>query len=112
MILETLRISPAEFERGTGWAIKPQGACKGDRCVPLPGLAAGDLDVPVMAERLGMPLIRDEARGIWCLGPDSGDRVLAGALAPELTLPEWRGGEFGLSSLRGAKVLLLAWASW
>ena len=36
MILESLRVDSADFERRTGWSIKPQGACKGDRCVPLP----------------------------------------------------------------------------
>ncbi len=112
MILETLHITPAEFEQRTGWLIKPEGACKGERCVPLPPMSAEHPDVRVLAERLGMPLVRDEASGLWCLGPEAGGCALATAQAPDLTLPDWRGGEFHLSSLRGLKVLLVAWASW
>jgi peroxiredoxin len=37
-------------------------------------------------------------------------RALATAEAPELTLPDLDGNEFKLSSLRGQKVLLFAWA--
>ncbi|MDP9374846.1 MAG: hypothetical protein M3Q65_20835 [Chloroflexota bacterium] len=112
MILESLQIGPAEFERRTGWAIKPEGACKGERCVPLPGGEGARLDVHALAERLGMPLVHDEASGVWALGPEAGGRVLTDARAPELVLPDLAGREFRLSSLVGRKVLLVAWASW
>jgi hypothetical protein len=108
VILESLDVSTDEFERRTGWAIKPQGACKGDQCVPLP---AG-FQVQDIAERLGMPLVRDEKHGLWALGPESGGRVLLSAEAPDLVLPDLDGNEFALRSLRGQKIFLLAWASW
>ena len=54
MILETLAIDPAELERRTGWEIKPEGACKGERCVPLPQLDGQPIDARLLAERLGM----------------------------------------------------------
>ena len=112
MILTSLTVDPTEFERATGWAIKPEGACKEDRCVPLPADPAARSDVRVLAERLGMPLVHDAAAGLWALGPEAGGRALTSAQAPELILPDWRGNEFRLSSLRGRKVLLVAWASW
>jgi hypothetical protein len=113
MILTGLEIDPAEFERRTGWAIKPEGACKDVRCVPIPDrLPDGRIDARVLSERLGMPLVHDEAIGLSALGPESGGRALASAEAPDLTLPTWQGEEFQLSSLRGRKVLLLSWASW
>ena len=116
MILTSLTVDPTEFERATGWAIKPEGACKGPVCVPLPATAKADddaqLDVQVLAERLGMPLVHDDAVGLWAMGPEAGGRALTTAEAPELNLPDWRGSEFRLSSLRGQKVLLVAWASW
>ncbi len=112
MILESLHVDPAEFEQRTGWAIKPEGACKGERCVPLPKGEGPRLDVRTLAERLGMPLVRDEASGLWALGPEAGGRALTDAQAPELVLPDLEGREFRLSSLRGRKVLLVAWASW
>ena len=116
MIVTSPRIDPVEFEGRTGWAIKPEGACKGQICIPLPAsMRAGDdglLDARALAERLGMPLVQDEASGVWALGPEAGGRALTTAAAPELALPDWRGEEFRLSSLRGQKVLLVAWASW
>jgi hypothetical protein len=112
MILEKPEVQPEEFARRTGWIIKPEGACKGEVCVSLPAVSRPALDVTMLAERLRMPLVRDEAHGLWCLGPEAGGKVLATARAPELSLPEWRGGVFNLHSLHGTKVLLLAWASW
>lgn len=110
MILDVLRVPAAEFERRTGWAVTARGACKGGRCVPLPPMDEKALDVPLLAERLGMPLVQCER--LWCLGPESGGRALSSAQAPDLALPDWQGREFRLRSLQGRKVLLVAWASW
>jgi hypothetical protein len=114
MILESLTTSPAAFAARTGWEIKPEGACKDDRCVPLPADAVRDgvLDVAAIAGRMQMPLLQDQAAGLWCLGPESGGHVLESAVAPDLVLPDWRGEEFRLAGLRGLKVLLVCWASW
>jgi len=94
---------------------KPEGLCKGDLCVPAPGADRGDgtLDVAVVAERLGIPLVHDEAHGVWALGPaTTTGRALESATAAELTLPDRHGQPFSLSSLHGRKVILYAWASW
>nr|WP_315184541.1 ResA-like WAxxUGC motif-containing protein [uncultured Albidiferax sp.] len=117
MILTSLHIDPAAFAERTGWAIKPQGACKGEACVPLPANARqadGTLDARVLSERLGMPLVEEAGRSLWALGPESGvtGRALTTAIAPELVLPDVDGKPFRLSSLRGKKVLLTTWASW
>jgi hypothetical protein len=117
MILDDLAVDAHLFEARTGWAIKPQGACKGEVCVPLPPdawLADGRLDVHVIAERLGMPLVGDGAQRVWALGPETAvtGRTLTTAVAPELVLPDAGGNPFRLSSLHGQKVLLVAWASW
>ena len=114
MILDSLHIEPVAFERHTGWTLRPEGICRDDRCVPLPAttVTEGLLDVSVVAGRLGMPLVHDQAAGLWCLGPEAGGRALVTATAPDLTLPDWQGHEFHLASLRGLKVLLIAWASW
>jgi hypothetical protein len=115
VILQDLTVDPGALSRRTGWDVKPQGACKGEVCVPLPAEARradGTIDVEVFAERLRMPLVHDEAHGLWALGPESGGRALTTAVAPELTLPDLDGTPLSLSSLRGQKVLLTAWASW
>lgn len=115
MLLDRLDVDAAAFAQGTGWAIKPEGACRGDVCVPLPaGTAAGGrVDVPAVAERLGMPLVADDAHGVWALGPATvTGRALATAEAPALSLPDLEGRPFDLAGLRGHKVVILAWASW
>jgi hypothetical protein len=112
MITTTLYAHPADLELHTGWAIKPEGACKDDRCVPLPDGGGEHVDLRVFAERLGMPLIHDEANGLWCLGPEAGGRALTSVSVPDLALPDLSGELFRLHSLRGTKVLLVAWASW
>ena len=112
MILRSPRVDPAELERRTGWAIKPEGACKDERCVLLPPDADERLDARILADRLGMPLVRDETTGLLCLGPEAGGRALSSTQVPDLELPDLEGRPFDLGSLRGRKVLLYAWASW
>jgi hypothetical protein len=116
MTLDRLDLTADEFEQLTGWAIKPEGACKEAVCVPLPPLepdGEGRVDVTVVAERLGMPVAHDDAHGLWALGPRSGDRrVLDSARMPDLVLPDFDGNAFDLASCRGRKVVLVAWASW
>jgi hypothetical protein len=117
VILTELEIDPEAFETRTGWAIKPEGACKAEHCVSLPPEARthdGRVATDVVAERLGMPLVHDDAHGLWSLGPDTAvtGRALTTARAPELELPDFDGKPFRLSSLRGQKVMLVAWASW
>jgi hypothetical protein len=107
VILEQLDIDPQRFELETGWALTPEGACKGGVCVPLP---VRD-DVSEIARRLGMALVHDDSTGLNALGPESlGGHALLSAEAPELVLDDIDGNEFRLSSLRGQKVVLVAWA--
>ena len=119
MLLDSLQVPVKEFEARTGWSVQPQGLCQGDVCLPLPADAVDKdrqtIDVEGVAHRAGMPLVHDETHALWALGPAAGpDRhALTTAQAPELELPDIRTGElFKLSSLKGQKVLLLAWASW
>ncbi len=114
MIVEELSVAAEDFAARTGWEAKPEGLCKGDVCVPLPGGTPpdGQLSVELVAERLRMPLVRDEEHHLWALGPESGGRALTTAVVPDITLPDRNGVPFALSSLRGKKVLLVAWASW
>lgn len=116
MILDRLDVDASAFEEATGWAIKPEGACKGDICVPLPGEVRrddGTLDVPALAERLRMPLVHDDEHRLWALGPASvSGKAIDTAEVPDLVLPDVDGNPFRLSSLHGKKVLLVAWASW
>jgi hypothetical protein len=113
VLIESLQLDTAELAAQTGWELKPEGACKGDRCVPIPGGAPdGVVDARVVAEWLSMALVADERHGLWALGPESGGRVLVSAQMPELELPDRHGRPFSLESLRGTRVVMVAWASW
>jgi hypothetical protein len=105
------------FAAETGWEAKPEGLCRGEVCVPAPGaLVAGEVDVAVAAERLGMPIVTDSEHGVSALGPAvgpaAGGRALSTAVAPDPQLATFDGNPFRLSALHGRKVLLVAWASW
>lgn len=100
-----------QLERRTGWALKPEGLCRGEVCIPLE-LDGDRLDVRVLAERLSMPLLHDEQHDVWALGPSSGGRALASTQLPPIELPDRDGKLLALDSLRGQKVLLITWASW
>ena len=110
MILTGLDITADEFRAGTGWEIKPEGACKGDICVPLDQADGFDLASPPPIG-CGWRSCTTTDAGLWALGPESlGDRALVTAEAPELRLPDLDGNEFVLSSLRGQKVVIVSWA--
>ncbi len=108
MLLDRLDLSPDEFTRLTGWEIKPEGACKGEVCVPLDG---PDFDLLSTANRLGMAVAAEPERSLWALGPETvTGRALSTTEIGDFSLPDLDGKQFSFSSLRGQKVLLVAWA--
>jgi hypothetical protein len=112
MILRSSRVTAAELESVTGWQLKPEGLCQRERCVPFSLASSDAIDVADVAHALGMPLVEERRFGLWALGPESGGKALATATMPDIALPDVEGRMFRLSSLRGQKVLLVAWASW
>jgi hypothetical protein len=114
VIVDALELSPAEVQVRTGWELKPEGACKDDRCVPMDGLAVrdGKVDLVDFAGRLGMPIAHDAQHGLWALGPQNGGHVLESVHFPDLVLSDFDGKPFDFAALRGKKSLLIAWASY
>lgn len=111
MLLNSLEVSKTDFETGTGWQLKPEGACKGDICIPIPKASGATVDVQAAAEAMNLPLVAEPEAQLWALGPESiGGKALVTAEAPELSLPDVDGNMFHLSSLKGKKVLVYAWA--
>ena len=113
-----VRLSPAAVRDALGWELKPQGLCKDDTCIPIPPSAAlvrdGAIDLATLADLLGRPLALDAAEGAACLGVAATDRArtLASLDAPDFTLPDLDGRPHTLSSYRGKKIFLIAFASW
>jgi hypothetical protein len=111
-----LWVSAKDAERVTGWALKPEGMCRDERCVPLPAAAVkdGEVDVEAFWKKLGGPVIASEEGDAWALGAPADERnsTLEHLQAPDFTLPDVDGVPRSLSHLRGKKVFLATWASW
>lgn len=115
-----LWLSADDLARATGWELKAQGFCRGERCVPVPPGARdeflapdGHVNLSAFARSIGQPGASDEAHGVWAFPRRAAAPAPAyGALAPEFSLPDLDGTLHRLSDYRGSKVLLLSWASW
>jgi len=113
----------ADLEPASGWELKPQGLCRDDTCVPVPSdrrslwidERAKRFDLAAFADFLGEAVVHDADRSVWAFGPQArpGAETGSGPVeAPDFTLPDLDGREHTLSSFRGKKVFLVAWASW
>jgi hypothetical protein len=109
-------LNASDLARATGFALKPEGMCRDEMCVPLPKDAVRDgrVDIAAFWRRLGAPIVADAAGEVISLGAAAEDRnaALAGLKAPDFTLPDLAGKPHTLSQLRGKKVFLSTWASW
>jgi hypothetical protein len=116
VILESLDgVTAADFAARTDWQLNPEGLCRGEFCVPAPGSLRADetIDISVIAASLGMPLVHDQAHGVYALGPATATgRALSTVTAADPQLITRHGEPFRLSSLRGRKVVMVAWASY
>ena len=118
-----LWIRADELQRATGFELKPQGACLGELCVPMPD--DGDrmrrlrdgaewLNVSELSSRLDQKTVVDPAGSVWSLGPipDVRRSTLESGIAPDFEIADRNGEMLRLSDLRGKKVLIVTWASW
>lgn len=109
-----------EAAAATGWALRPEGLCRGDVCVPVPrdrdaAFAADDkVNIAAFWDLLGMPAAHSRNGDVWALGETADNRTasLRSLDAPDFTLPDLHGVAHSLSDYRGKKVLLATWASW
>jgi hypothetical protein len=113
-----IQVDPADVEAALGWKLTREGLCRGSICMPVRDRAAlvrsGGLDLESLAALLGRPLALDAGERVAALGESAGDRAAAlhTLEAPDFTLPDLTGRMHTLSEHRGAKVLLIAYASW
>lgn len=117
---DQLWMSASALRDATGWALKPEGLCKDDTCVPLAArlleefVDADTVNASGLWTELGRPLLHDAEHTTWMLGEGAEDRSrkLESLEAPNFTLPDIDGKLHSLSDHRGKKVLLVSWASW
>lgn len=91
-----------------GWALKPEGLCRGETCVPLLGR-------PVL-DALGLLAARDGEGDdeVVALAPSAAAhrRELAEGRAPSLTLNDVDGNPVSFDDCSGHKRVLVTWTSW
>jgi len=119
---DNLWLTKGDLTRASGWELKPEGACMGDVCVPIPPARTAEFvrdsgnsfNLASLARHLGQPLVHDDTNGVWYFGEAAATRraSLATLEAPDFELPDLDGKLHRLSDYRGKKVLLAAWASW
>ncbi len=117
---DQLWLSAQETEAVSGWSLKPEGLCRGDVCLPVPGgqeddYVRGDLiNLAAFWRRMDKPVTHSRNGVVWAFGESAGDRAasLRSLKAPEFTLPDLDGKAHNLSDYRGKKVFLATWASW
>jgi hypothetical protein len=114
----TVRVATVPLLEALGWTRKPEGLCQGDVCIPIgqrPDLITDQgIDLEGLADLLGRPLALDLDESVASFGASATEHrsQLAEGMAPDFRLPDWTGKEHSLSSFRGKKVLLIAYASW
>ena len=117
---EDLWLSVRDLESATGWALKPEGFCKGEVCVPVPRSRAGEfvagdeVNAAALWRHMDLPLAHDSSGETWVLGESAAARSaqLQSLEAPDFTLPDLDGRQHSLAEQRGRKILLVSWASW
>jgi AhpC/TSA family protein len=119
-----LWVTTADLTRATGFALKPQGVCREELCVPIPKARKAEFlsgrskvarfNLSAFARLLEQPVVFDATVRVWYFGPrpDQQGAVLASLQAPDFTLPDVEGKKHSLADFRGKKVLLVTWASW
>ena len=111
-----------ELAGATGWQMKPQGACLGELCVPLPDdkreewIADADdwvwFNYSEFADMIGQKYVHDS--DVWSLSsvPATRQVGLECGIAPDFEVTDRNGDTLRLSDFRGHKVVLFTWSSW
>ena len=113
---DVLWVRKADLPRINEFAIKPQGACRADVCIPIEkSMTRGPFfNLTAFARKIGEPVIVDRDARVWSLGeiPLVRGQFLESRVAPDFSVADRAGRAVHLSDFRGKKVLVVTWASW
>jgi peroxiredoxin len=109
-------VEPAALAEATGWALKPEGLCRGEVCRPLLGRTItgedGWIDVTAWAGALGLLVVRDASYDVTAVVPSAAEHAAADGRAPSLELRDVNGNPVSFDAFSGQKRVLMTWASW
>jgi len=109
-----LWVRASDLPRINDFEVKPQGACRGDVCIPITkDLQSGEyFNLTGFARRVHESVVSDS--GVWSFGevPVLRGSYLNSRMAPDFAVPDRKGRIVHLSDFRGKKALVVTWASW
>jgi hypothetical protein len=113
---DALWIHARDLPRLNGFELKPNGACRGDLCMPIPAdIIRGDtVNITAFAARAGQSVVAEPGVQVWSFGemPALGGGLAHSRIAPDFTVPDRLGRPVHLAGFRGKKALVMTWASW
>ena len=111
-----LWVRKRDLPRVNGFALKPQGACRADLCIPIPkDMVRGDFfNLTAFAHKAGQPVVADPDARVWSFGEMQalGGGLASSRIAPDFEVPDRLGRPVHLAGFRGKKALVVTWASW
>jgi len=111
-------LDPSTLRAATGWALKPEGLCRGDTCVPVADRSTlvheDKVSLSGVASNVGLLAVVDPSTGIAALTEraSQSSQPLRTGVAPPFSVPDLHGRPVSLADFAGKKKLLVAWASW
>jgi hypothetical protein len=118
---DSLLVDRDALATATGWALKPEGLCRDEVCIPTrawPELTPTDdadlVDLTVFGALVRRPAVVDADEAVAAFGIPADERAapLTSLHAPPFTLASLDGEDVALADFRGRKKLLIAFASW
>ncbi len=111
-----LWVHKTDLPRINEFEVKPQGACRGDVCIPISkDLQRGQwFNLTGFAHKVNETVVADAGTHTWSFGeiPVVRGAFLNSRIAPDFAVPDRKGRIVHLNDFRGKKVLVLTWASW
>lgn len=109
-----------KVEAITGFAVKKEGLCAGEVCIPADPAWQSQIDgksyfnLSRFAKQVDQVFAVDAEQHVWSFTPvpQAPTSPLVAGMAPDFALPDLEGKMVRLSDFRGKKVLILTWASW
>jgi len=114
-VADALWVRKRDLPRINAFEVKPQGACRGDLCIPIPkDMLRGEyFNLTAFARKIAQPVVVDTPSRVWSFGEIQAlGNGLTSRVAPDVAVPDRGGRPVRLARFRGKKLLVVTWASW